>query len=340
MRSLRTLPEEGLRSLLALLRDSAHLAESVDEAAASASGAEHNVETDSAELLQVLQGLQTADLLPCLCFHRSYSHVEELFLGIGERIVEAQREEAQRKTAHAENLVAWRAKRGALLQQLNDERKRAQEAAIAPDDNHVPLADMWGHVDEGQDANNPRAVARGRRRADPESDETVRAIGAAIEALQESCPAPLAADGVTVRLVDFRGERPKHVYQSEIELLLEHIEAELHELGKRRSMRWAGGVGAALRHGVAMHFEDGGSENLNFAVQLLFRIGYVRVLLTSEALACGVNLPCRATVILDSEIQGSRLTQMAGRAGRRGFDMAGATIFLHNLGTLRRMYRG
>jgi superfamily II RNA helicase len=53
-----------------------------------------------------------------------------------------------------------------------------------------------------------------------------------------------------------------------------------------------------------------------------------------------VNLPCRTSVILDSNITGARLRQMAGRAGRRGLDLGGSTVFVHDLANLQNMHAG
>ena len=69
---------------------------------------------------------------------------------------------------------------------------------------------------------------------------------------------------------------------------------------------------------------------------LAFRAGLLKVVFSTETLAAGINMPARTTVISalsrrnDSghvRLTHNQLLQMAGRAGRRGYDTAGA-LFL------------
>jgi superfamily II RNA helicase len=65
----------------------------------------------------------------------------------------------------------------------------------------------------------------------------------------------------------------------------------------------------------------------------LARAGVLKVVFATETLAAGINMPARATVIASlsrrraAGVDGlthNELLQMAGRAGRRGYDTAGA----------------
>eukprot|EP01025_Chloroclados_australasicus_P031869 TRINITY_DN3226_c0_g3_i1.p1 TRINITY_DN3226_c0_g3~~TRINITY_DN3226_c0_g3_i1.p1 ORF type:complete len:1131 (-),score=184.04 TRINITY_DN3226_c0_g3_i1:275-3667(-) len=70
----------------------------------------------------------------------------------------------------------------------------------------------------------------------------------------------------------------------------------------------------------------------------LFQKGLVKVVFATETLAAGINMPAKTTVISalaryrDLELQRlstNELLQMAGRAGRRGYDTQGNTIIIH-----------
>lgn len=66
------------------------------------------------------------------------------------------------------------------------------------------------------------------------------------------------------------------------------------------------------------------------AIEILFRKRHVRVLFATETLALGINMPCRTVVFAgDSlELNPMNYKQMAGRAGRRGYDTLGNVVFL------------
>ena len=86
-----------------------------------------------------------------------------------------------------------------------------------------------------------------------------------------------------------------------------------------------------IGHGVAYH-HAGMLPTLKEVVERLFSSRLVKVIVTTETFALGVNMPARS-VVLDtlrkrmagrfSTIRAREFTQMAGRAGRRGMDEAG-----------------
>lgn len=90
--------------------------------------------------------------------------------------------------------------------------------------------------------------------------------------------------------------------------------------------------GAAPHHaGMVPAFKE--------AVEELFVLGLVKVVMATETLALGINMPAR-TVVLESLskfngeshelLMASDYTQLTGRAGRRGIDEHGTAVVLHS----------
>eukprot|EP00026_Physarum_polycephalum_P001423 Phypoly_transcript_01424.p1 GENE.Phypoly_transcript_01424~~Phypoly_transcript_01424.p1 ORF type:complete len:1064 (+),score=194.19 Phypoly_transcript_01424:231-3194(+) len=85
-----------------------------------------------------------------------------------------------------------------------------------------------------------------------------------------------------------------------------------------------------LARGIAI-YHSGVPKPYRDLVEALFRSGNIQFIISTQALAVGVNMPCKSVVFYtDSEyINKVEFEQMRGRAGRRGFDHAGNTIFCH-----------
>ncbi|NWI55493.1 DDX60 helicase, partial [Calyptomena viridis] len=64
-------------------------------------------------------------------------------------------------------------------------------------------------------------------------------------------------------------------------------------------------------------------------VEMLFRLGYIKVVTATSSLALGINMPCKSVVFAEDSIFLDALNyrQMSGRAGRRGQDMIGNVFF-------------
>lgn len=94
-------------------------------------------------------------------------------------------------------------------------------------------------------------------------------------------------------------------------------------------------VGALLRGAAAHH--AGCLPGWKGLIEKLFQRGLLKVVFATETLAAGINMPARTTIISAlsrrrdtgiSALQHNELLQMAGRAGRRGFDTLGHCVIL------------
>ena len=95
---------------------------------------------------------------------------------------------------------------------------------------------------------------------------------------------------------------------------------------KRRGLSsW---LAEALLRGIGVH-HAGMNRKYRQVVEMLFRKGYLRVVIATGTLALGINMPC-ATVVFSGDsifLTALNFRQAAGRAGRRGFDLLGNVVF-------------
>ncbi|PHH67418.1 hypothetical protein CDD81_28 [Ophiocordyceps australis] len=85
---------------------------------------------------------------------------------------------------------------------------------------------------------------------------------------------------------------------------------------------------AALRRGIAVH-HAGMNRAYRQVVEILFRKGFISVVIATGTLALGLNMPCKTVVFFGDSVYLTTLNylQAAGRAGRRGFDVLGNVVF-------------
>ncbi len=94
-----------------------------------------------------------------------------------------------------------------------------------------------------------------------------------------------------------------------------------------------------LRKGIAIH-HSGVLPVLKEIIELLYSKGYIKLLFATETFSIGVNMPTKTVIFTDVNkfdgnamrlLHSHEMSQMSGRAGRRGLDTVGHVIHLNNL---------
>ncbi|KAF3077509.1 hypothetical protein CFAM422_000070 [Trichoderma lentiforme] len=85
---------------------------------------------------------------------------------------------------------------------------------------------------------------------------------------------------------------------------------------------------AALQRGVGVHHSSLNREYRQ-VVEVMFRKGYLRVVVATGTLALGINMPCKTVIFHEDSVflTAQNFRQASGRAGRRGFDLLGNIVF-------------
>jgi len=103
------------------------------------------------------------------------------------------------------------------------------------------------------------------------------------------------------------------------------METYVKQLRRKHIAEW---LIKAISRGVGVH-HAGMNRKYRQVVEILFRKGYLRVIVATGTLALGINMPCKTVVFSGDSVFLTALNfrQGAGRAGRRGFDLLGNVVF-------------
>ncbi|PHJ21708.1 dead deah box helicase domain-containing protein [Cystoisospora suis] len=106
------------------------------------------------------------------------------------------------------------------------------------------------------------------------------------------------------------------------------VKSAIEEVKSKASSATDHDLVEGLRRGVGI-YDAGLSRTYREAVDFLFRIGYLRVCICSNALALGMNMPCKTSVFAGDAfvLTPTMFKQSGGRAGRRGYDAVGSILF-------------
>ena len=160
----------------------------------------------------------------------------------------------------------------------------------------------------------PAAKKKGNR--DPDEETSTKA-----DQVQD------AANSEANRLASFDPDRAIEGFHFAARQKQEESELAIwfRQLTKRGVQSW---LIAALFRGIGVH-HAGMNRKYRQIVEMLFRKGYLRVVIATGTLALGINMPC-ATVVFSGDsifLTALNFRQAAGRAGRRGFDLLGNVVF-------------
>ena len=117
---------------------------------------------------------------------------------------------------------------------------------------------------------------------------------------------------------DFSFANPKVLLKSELDQFIRQL--------RRKNINE--GLISLLNRGIGVH-HAGMNRKYRQCVEMLFRKGYLRVVIATGTLALGINMPC-ATVVFSGDsvfLTALNFRQAAGRSGRRGFDLLGNVVF-------------
>ena len=108
-------------------------------------------------------------------------------------------------------------------------------------------------------------------------------------------------------------------------VLISEMGIYVRQLKRREIAQW---LIDALQRGVGVH-HAGMNRKYRQVVEILFRKGFLRVIVATGTLALGINMPCKTVVFSGDSVFLTALNyrQCAGRAGRRGFDLLGNVVF-------------
>ncbi|USW51870.1 Putative helicase, P-loop containing nucleoside triphosphate hydrolase [Septoria linicola] len=133
-------------------------------------------------------------------------------------------------------------------------------------------------------------------------------------------------DGVS-KWESFDPEAPSENYHfaDYTKLLASDLEIYVRQLRRREVPEY---LIDALFRGIGVH-HAGMNRKYRQVVEILFRKGFLRVIIATGTLALGINMPCKTVVFSGDSVFLTALNyrQCAGRAGRRGFDLLGNVVF-------------
>ena len=145
----------------------------------------------------------------------------------------------------------------------------------------------------------------------------------------------ICANEVTTNLLEFDSKVP-YIIDRECEQILR---SKLSNFQEYLNLPEYVKMVSLLRKGIAIH-HSGILPVLKEIVEILYAKGYIKLLFATETFSIGVNMPTKTVIFTDvNKFDGNtsrilyshEMSQMSGRAGRRGIDTVGNCIHLNNL---------
>ncbi|KYK65895.1 DEAD/DEAH box helicase domain-containing protein, partial [Toxoplasma gondii TgCatPRC2] len=244
---------------------------------------------DADNLIALCRQLDAAELLPCLIFNFHRQEIRQMVLSMTKRL-----QQLQRDKYYGTEEAAYRTRLA------NKKRMEQYQAALAQREMEEKMRGLSWQQREAQ--------GLGKNETGSLEDEGLPPppIDIAEEIDPEFSFASLKAMGTNFDDIKDILERVKRRAVSATDRLL--VEA--------------------LRRGIGV-YDNGLPKAFREAVDILYRIGYLRICICSNALALGMNMPCRTSVFAGDSfmLTPTMFKQSGGRAGRRGYDAAGYILF-------------
>lgn len=285
--------EEVLKILSAPVAEHKLEASDVDENSA----ARKVTGTLESTTLPLLLELHQQDALPAIIFNYDRSACERLAQQIVNELAECE-------TAWKESSATWK-KKIAAFQVWTEAREKAAEKAKKA----------------------PSAASKTKKKKKGGDDEDGGDDGGEEDRGTKADMARDKADSGGSSFSSFNPDAPQegfHFADSKKLLPSELIEYQ-KVLRWKKVPEW---LVAALDRGVGVH-HSGMNRKYRQVCEILFRKGFMRVVVATGTLALGINMPCKTVVFSGDSVFLTALNfrQAAGRAGRRGFDVLGNVVF-------------
>ncbi|EMC93796.1 hypothetical protein BAUCODRAFT_124551 [Baudoinia panamericana UAMH 10762] len=201
----------------------------------------------------------------------------------------------------------------AVLQQLQD-AETAQRKSGPKWEKHLERWEEWKKMQEKNATKQAKAAGK---KSKPQDEEK----GSKLDQQRD------AAESGTSVWETFNPDAPLDGYHfaDYTRLQLSELEIYVGQLNRRNIPQM---YIDALQRGIGVH-HAGLNRKLRQVVEILFRKGFLRVVIATGTLAMGINMPCKTVVFSGDSVFLTALNyrQCAGRAGRRGFDLLGNVVF-------------
>jgi superfamily II RNA helicase len=252
-----------------------------------------DIESLSSMLLPALTDLHAKNALPAIVFNYDRGQCENLMREVMKELV-------MNEVAWKATSISWKEKLAAFEKFKKDQRSIRIKCK------------------DGKSSSKSKAKRGGNGRGEDGDEEKVSRLDREREA---GSAEHSKWDGFDPRapIKGFHFANTQKLLQSE-------LDAYRQQLRDRGVADW---LISALNRGIGIH-HAGINRKYRQVVEILFRRGYLQVVIATGTLALGINMPCKTVVFAGDSIFLTALNfrQCAGRAGRRGFDVLGNVLFL------------
>jgi hypothetical protein len=252
-----------------------------------------NTESLSSIILPALTDLYAKNALPAIVFNYDRGQCEKLTRDVMKELEMGEIAWKEANTSWKENIAAF--------ERFKDEQKAIKARCKV-----------------GRSTTKHKAKRRGDNKGDDSEEEKVSRLDREREAG--------SAEHSRWQGFDPRAPINGFHFANAQKLLNSELEIYKQQLRDRGVAEWLIG---ALSRGIGVH-HAGMNRKYRQVVEILFRKGYLQVVIATGTLALGINMPCKTVVFAGDSVFLIALNfrQCSGRAGRRGFDLLGNVLFL------------